>query len=185
MNLTITKCQHNIGLVTRERLINYYSHLKVKRVAPQLPQFMDTSVLVFCLYPIQAPHCSLLLLLEPQHSIDDCERSTCLWMSNQVTESWLFLLYLLCFWVDVAYSPVLNVLKPGGSRTWADAKAFRDTVLSEASEDVVGWHEGSTFAWVSFCSRVNRMHGRGGAKWATIPSLTLVEQKMSHASSQS
>lgn len=29
------------------------------------------------------------------------------------------------------------------------------------------------------------MHGRSRVKWAAIPSLTLVEQKMSHASSQS
>lgn len=91
----------------------------------------------------------------------------------------------LCFWVDIACSLVLNVLKPGGARSWADAKAFRDAVLFEASKDVAGWHAGSLFTWLSLCSRPNRMHGRGGAKWAAIPSLTLVEQKMSHASSQS
>lgn len=58
--------------------MKYYNNLKCKGDAPQLPQFMDTSVLVFCLYPIQAPRCSLLLLLELQRTVDDCERSTCL-----------------------------------------------------------------------------------------------------------
>lgn len=52
---------------------------------------MDTSVLVFCLYSVQAPCCSLLLLLELQRTVDDCERSTCLWMWKQTSESWLFL----------------------------------------------------------------------------------------------
>lgn len=91
----------------------------------------------------------------------------------------------LCFWVDVSCSLVLNVLKPGGALSWANAKSFRDAVLFEASKDVAGWHAGSPFTWIPLCSRANRMHGRGGAKWAAIPSLTLVEQKMSHASSQS
>lgn len=58
--------------------MNHYNNLKDKRVAPQLPQFMDTSVLVFWLYPVQTPHRFLLLLLELQRTVDDCERSTCL-----------------------------------------------------------------------------------------------------------
>lgn len=36
--------------------MNFYKNLRVKRVAPWLPHFMGTSVLVFCLYPVQAPH---------------------------------------------------------------------------------------------------------------------------------
>jgi len=35
-----------------------------------------------------------------------------------------------------------------------------------------------------FVPGANRMHGRGGAKWAAVPSLTLMERKISHASSQ-
>lgn len=88
----------------------------------------------------------------------------------------------LCFWVDVACT---FVLKPEGTRSSAGAKAFRDTVLFEGSKDVTGWHAGTQFTWVSLCVSANAIHGREGEKWATIPSSTLVEQKMSHASSQS
>lgn len=91
----------------------------------------------------------------------------------------------LCVWVDVACSLVLNGLKPRGALSRANAKALKDAVLCEASKDVAGWHSGSAFTWVSLCSGAKRMHGRGGTKWAAIPSLTLVEQKMTHASSQS
>lgn len=41
-----------------------YNHPKDERDSLQLPPFMDTSVLVFCLYHSQAPHCCLLLLLD-------------------------------------------------------------------------------------------------------------------------
>lgn len=145
---------------------------------------MDTSVLVFCLYLIQAPCCSLLLLLELQCTLMTVNAQLVFECRTRPLSLGFFPLASLCFWVDVACS-LVKCFKARRSHLRADAKAFRDAVLFEASKDVAGWHVGSRFTWVSLCSRPNRMRGRGGAEWAAVPSLTLVEQKMSHASSQS
>lgn len=110
------------------------------------------------------------------HTIDDCKRSTCLWMSNRASGHWP--LASLFFWGDVACSLVLNGIKPWGTH-------LRGCSVIQGQQRCAGWHSGCPFTWVSLCSRANRMHGRGGAKWAAIPSLTLVVQKMTHASSQS
>lgn len=145
---------------------------------------MDTSVLVFFLYPFQAPRCSLLLLLELCAPLTVNAQLVFECRTGPLSLGFLPVASL-CFWVDVACSLVSNGLKPWGAHSWAYAGVFKDAVLFKASKDVAGWHSGSPFTWLSLCSRANRMHGGGGAKWAAIPSLTLVEQKMTHASSQS
>lgn len=58
-------------------------------------------------------------------------------------------------------------------------------LLFQAGKDVAGWHAGSLLARLPLYCLANRMRGRGESKQAAIPSLTLVEQKMSHGSSQS
>lgn len=60
----------NIGFTMEER-----------RDALQCPQFMDTSVIVCSVCPIQTPHLSLLLLW-------DYESSSCLWLLNRCLKYW-------------------------------------------------------------------------------------------------
>ena len=149
-----------------------------------LPLFMDTSVLVFFLFPVQAPHRSLLLLLElraPLTTVNaqlvfDC-RAEPLSLGSLPSAS-------LCFWVDVTYTLVLKGFKaPKELGRELTPKRSRTRCCSRTGESCRRLN--LRFTRVALCSGANRMCGRGGAKWAAIPSLTLVEQKMSHASSQS
>lgn len=54
--------------------------------------------LSWCL-PVTGPSSPLLsvIVAGTEHTADDCERSTCLWMSNRASEPWLFSLGLSLF----------------------------------------------------------------------------------------
>lgn len=115
---------------------------------------MDTSVFVFFLYPVQAPRCSLLLLLElcaPLTTVNaqlvlDC-RTGPLSLGFLPSAS-------LCFWVDVTYALVLKGLKPQGARSELVPKCSWTLCYSRPAIDVAGWHSGTAFIRVSLCSRV-------------------------------
>lgn len=88
---------------------------KDKRDVPQRPGFMNTSVLVFLLYSVQTPRCSVIVAGTPR-TVDNCERSTCLERPERASESFFLTSASLCFfWLDVTYTFVLKCCEPRGA----------------------------------------------------------------------
>lgn len=142
-------------------------------------------------HPVQAPHSSLLLLPELQHTTDDCERLSCLWAPTQATESCSTPPHpppsstSLCFGVDVAHSPGFKCFKAPKVLTCEPKPKHAGTWCYLRQRCCwLAWRIPICMRFTLFLGGIKGKLGRGGAKWATVPSLTLVEQKMSHACSQ-
>lgn len=141
----------------------------------------DRNVLVFCLYPsrLGSGLASLCCCCSGSSAPLSLNAERGRWVlpfsppppSAPVWMSLTLLFEMLWSLEDLSYEPAPE--RPGVG------------LLFQASNEVAGWHAGSLLAWILLYCLANRMRGRGESKQAAIPSLTLVEQKMSHASSQS
>lgn len=155
-----------------------FNSLKDKKDVPQLP-FMDTSVLVFCQYLIQAPAAlcfSWLLTTVNAQLVFECQMRP---LSLCLPCLWVFFCLCSCFKWFKAPKELTHEATPKKSKGISAIEVQKRPQFGIQGVDF------QDMSFTFFFLTASRMHELKGAQWAGMPSLTLVVQKMSHASSQS